>query len=219
MKDHLIFDVTDADTILDSDSVGAFVRSSDGTLIDHALINTVNRLAVDSTLKDGAGNVLTSTNVGGKQSLDVRVSEGINVEVDLAAADDSVSSWTKDGAGTSITSTLVSAKQGLDVNILNSLVVSDAALAVTSITSKANALDVADTAEAVVASALSNRKYLWVYNNANTQMFIGGSDVSAANGFPISPGAYMEMRAGAAVNPFFIGKTGKTPEARTLELS
>lgn len=219
MKDHLIFDVTDATTIADSDSVGAFLRSSDGTLIDHVTIATVDRLAVDSTLKDGAGVALTSTLVGSKQALDVRVAEGINVEVDLDAADDSVASWTKDGAGTSITSTLVSGKQGLDVNIVNSLTVSDAALAQTSIVSKANILDVAATAESIVASPLASRKYLWVYNNSNTKMFIGGSDVTESNGFPVSPGSYMEMRAGAAVNPYFVGQAGKTPEARTLELS
>ena len=76
MKDQLFFDVTDADTIADSDSVGAFLRSADGTLITH-------------------------TDVGGKMSLDVRVSEGINVEVDLSHVDDSV----RLGDGTDLTTT------------------------------------------------------------------------------------------------------------------
>jgi hypothetical protein len=43
--------------------------------------------------------------VGGKKALDVRVAEGINVEVDLAAADDSVAAWLSDGAGNAISST------------------------------------------------------------------------------------------------------------------
>lgn len=65
MLHKLIFDATDANTIADSHSVGAFLRASDGTLLTH-------------------------TDVGGKKALDVRVAEGINVEVDLDFADDSV---------------------------------------------------------------------------------------------------------------------------------
>lgn len=76
----LVFDATDAASIAASANVGAFLRSADGTLITH-------------------------TTVGGKEALDVRVAEGINVEVDLDAADDSVASWTNDGAGNAIGST------------------------------------------------------------------------------------------------------------------
>jgi hypothetical protein len=250
MKDHLIFDTTDAQSIIDSDSVGAFLRSSDGTLLTH-------------------------TDVGGKKALDVRVAEGINVEVDLNFADDSVTahqgtnpwvvsatnldirdllytqdsvtayqgtspwvvsasdldirdldatqdsieSWLHDGAGTALTSTLVSGKQALDVNLVNTISINDAALANTAIANSANPLNTADTAEAIIASALANRKYLWIYNNDNTKVFIGSASVTAANGFPVSPGSYLEMRAGAAVSPYFVGQSGKTPEIRTLELS
>lgn len=228
MKDRLIFDTSDSVSIADSDSVGAYLRSSDGTLLTH-------------------------TDVGGKKALDVRVAEGINVEVDLSyvddsvtahqggtwiidsitntvtvqatdldirdlsAATDSVSSYTKDGSGNSISSTA----GALDVYITGSdpLTINDAALANTAIANAANVLDTADTAEAMIASALANRKYLYVYNNDNTKIFVGGASVSAANGFPLSPGSVMELRAGAAVSPYFVGQSGKTPEIRTLELS
>jgi hypothetical protein len=115
----------------------------------------------------------------------------------------------------------VDADGALYVNVASSgsLTVSDAALADTAILSAVNPLNTADTAEAVKASALANRKYLWIYNNDNTKVFLGGSGVTAANGFPVSPGSYMELRAGAAVSPFFVGQSGKTPEIRTLELS
>lgn len=217
MKDQLIFD---ASAFADSDKVGAYIVSSDGTLIDKQVVNSINRLAVDSTLKDGAGVALTSTLVGGKQSLDVRVSEGINVEVDLAAADDSVSAWTKDGAGVAITSTVVGGDTGLDVNIINAtLTVSDAALANTAVTSNTNTLGVADTAEAAVTAPLANRKYLMLYNFSNKQIYIGGASVTEANGFPLSPGSYLEMRAGAASPVNYVGKAGQLPEIRTLELS
>lgn len=90
MKDKLVFDTTDANTIADSDSVGAFLRASDGTLLTH-------------------------TDVGGKKALDVRIAEGINVEVDLSAGDDSVAAWLSDGSGNAISSTAGS----LNVNLTN----------------------------------------------------------------------------------------------------
>ena len=240
-KEQLVFDTTDATSIAHSDNVGAFLRSSDGTLITH-------------------------TTVGGKEALDVRVAEGINVEVDLDAADDSVAAWLSDGsgnaigstggalhisdaggsitvdaidldirdldaasdsvqawahdgAGTAITSTLVGADQGLDVNIINDLTVSDAALANTSIANASTTLSSADTAQDVVASPLADRKYLYIRNMDNKQIYIGASGVSAANGFPISPGSVAELRIGAAVDIEFVGASGKTPEIRTMELS
>lgn len=116
MSKKLVFDTSDAQSILDSDSVGAFVRSSDGTLIDHASINSVERLAVDSTLKDGAGTALTSTLESGKQGLDVYIAGGTPIEVDLDHTEDSV----RLGDGTDFfTSTTVGADVGLDVNLIN----------------------------------------------------------------------------------------------------
>jgi hypothetical protein len=65
---------------------------------------------------------------------------------------------------------------------------------------------------------LASRKYLWIYNKANTPVYIGASGVTAATGFPVSPGSYMELRAGAAVDIEYVSaKVGH--EIRTLELS
>ncbi len=95
----------------------------------------------------------------------------------------------------------------------------DDALADTAIANASNVLDSADTPEDVVASPLASRKYLWIYNLDNQKAFIGASGVSAADGFPISGGAYVELRVGASVDIEFVGSAGKTPEIRTLELS
>ena len=73
-KDRLIFDTADEAT---SDSVGAYVRSSDGTLIDHVTIAAVDRLAVDATMKAGDGTDLTQT--GG--ALDVNITNSSDIEV------------------------------------------------------------------------------------------------------------------------------------------
>lgn len=186
----LVFDTTDANTIADSDSVGAYLRSSDGTLITH-------------------------TTVGGKEALDVRIAEGINVEVDLDAADDSVASHTFDGSGNAIGST----GGALDVNIASGTVdINDAALANTAIANAAISLTAANTAEDLVASPLSDRKYLYVYNNDNRTMYVGANGVSAANGFPMPPSSMYQFRAGASIDIEFVSaKTGH--DARTLELS
>lgn len=254
MKDQLIFDTTDANTIADSDSVGAYLRASDGTLLTH-------------------------TDVGGKKALDVRVAEGINVEVDLNFADDSVTAhqggtWTIDsitnavtvqatdldirdltqadeitvfqgtspwvvsatdldirdlsaaqdsvqsnlfdGAGNAISST----SGALDVYVTgsNPITVNDAALANTAIASGSTTLASANTAQDVVASPLSNRKYLYMYNNDNQKMFIGQSGVTSANGFPVSPGSYIELRAGAAVDIEYVSAKA-SHDLRYMELS
>jgi len=199
MKDHLIFDVTDATSIAASDSVGSYIRAGDdGTQIGH----------VSDALKVNFSNTtiaVTATN------LDIR---------DLAAATDSVASWLKDGAGTSITSRAEGGGQALDVHITGSgaLTINDAALANTAIANAVNTLGVANTAEDVVASPLASRKYLLIYNNDNNKAYIGATGVSAANGFPLSPGSMMELRAGAAVDIEWVSAK-VSHDIRTLELS
>lgn len=163
-------------------------------------IGTLTSITNDVNIADG-GNSITVDAV----DFDIR---------DLSAATDSVSAWTKDGSGNAITSTA----GALDVNITNSLTVNDAALANSAILSTSNSLDVANTAEAVVASALANRKYLFIYNNSNKKTFIGNASVTQANGFPVDAGSYIELRAGASVAVNWIA-----PDAgqniRTLELA
>lgn len=270
MKDQLVFDTTDANTIADSDSVGAFIRSSDGTLITHSTVGgkealdvsiadginvEVDLSHVDDSVRLGDGtDFFTSTTVGADIGLDVNlinasiavtatdldirdlafatdsvtahqggtwtidsITNAVTVtatqlDIDnLNATDDAVQSWLFDGTGTAITST----GGAIDVNILSG---ADPSTANTSILSGADTLSVAGTAEKVVASNLAARKYLSVYNNDNQKMYIGGSGVSSANGFPVSPGSYVELRAGAAVDVYY--DSAKSGHAiRTLELS
>jgi len=283
VKDQLIFDVTDANTIADSDSVGAFVRSSDGTLITHSTVGgkealdvsvadgmnvEVDLSHVDDSVRLGDGtDFFTSTSENGDVALDVHLSnssitvtatdldirdlafatdsvtahqggtwtidsitndvsiddggnsitvDAVDLDIrDLTAASDSVASHLFDGAGTALTSTLVGADQALDVNVVDSF---DAALANTAILAAADTLAVPGTAEIVVVSNLAARKYLFIKNNDNRVMYVGGSGVDAATGFPVSPGSVIELRAGASVDVYY--DSAKTGHAiRTLELS
>jgi len=324
MKDHLIFDTTDAGTITDSDSVGAFVRAGDdGTLIGHvadALKVNFSNTTIDVTATDLDIRDLTQTDeVTVFQGTDPWVVSATDLDIrDLAFATDSVdvsgssvsitgdvnvtqgtSPWVVsatdldirdldasqdnvaiDGISAGGNALVINADGSLNVNadisVVNgsdkaedsahvsadigtyvlavrqdtlaastsadgdyasfkvseagalyvnlaessgTLEVSDAALADTAIVSAAEVLDTADTAQAAVASPLADRKYLSIYNMDNKKIFIGGSTVTSANGFPVSPGSYIEMRAGAASAVFFVGSTGATPEIRSLELS
>lgn len=106
----------------------------------------------------------------------------------------------------------------LQVDSVGDLRVVDAALANSGIANAANTLAVANTAEDLVASPLANRKYLFVYNNFNKKMWIGATGVTSSDGFPISPGSYMELRAGAAIDIEYVA-ADVGHEARTLELS
>jgi len=110
----------------------------------------------------------------------------------------------------------------LKVNAAGALYVtsegSDNALANTAIAATANALDAANTAEDLVASPLTNRKYLFVKNNDNKTMYVGATGVTSATGFPLAPGSILEMRAGAAVDIEWVAST-TGHDVRTLELS
>lgn len=348
MKDHLIFDTTDANTIADTDSVGAYVRSDDGTLITHHTVGSDEGLdvyllnssivvtatdldirdlafATDSVdvsgsevsldaatlaaletvtvlqgtdpwvIGDGGGSItvdatnldirdlthvtdsvrlgdgtsfFTSTTVGSDIGLDVNILNSLTIDADgiynvttnpnpdniglishsraasigdaqqverttaglvadVAAADISninaidVNSFLYaiddvDGNAELLSSN--NSDGGLNVHIANSLTVNDAALANTAIATAANALGADNTAEDLVASPLANRKYLWAYNNGNRTAYVGASGVSAANGFPISPGSYINMRAGAAIDIEWVGPN-TSQEMRTMELS
>lgn len=60
-KDELFFDPAETE----NDNVGAYVRASDGTVIDKVtLVDTIDRLAVSAALVDSAGNEITADGSG-----------------------------------------------------------------------------------------------------------------------------------------------------------
>jgi hypothetical protein len=170
---------------------------------------------------DGSINVNADISVvnGHEKAEDAAHSSGDIGSYVLAVRQDTLAASTS--ADGDYSSLKTSSTGALYVNLAESsgtISVSDAALANTAIISAAVTLASADTAQAV-ASPLADRKYLSIYNVDNNKIFIGGSGVTAANGFPVSPGAYIELRAGAASAVFFVGSSGKTPEIRNLQLS
>jgi hypothetical protein len=195
------------------------VKIGDGT--DFMAVNTNGSInaVVSATDLDIRDLAYATDSVTAYQGTSPWVVSATNLDIrDLTAASDSVDAWLSDGAGNAINSTSGS----LNVNITNTLTVSDAALANVAVENEANDLAVADTAENICGAVLSNRKYLWIYNDCNRKVYIGKSGVTASNGFPISPGSYMELRAGAAVDLEFVGQSGSSganAKVRTMQLS
>lgn len=220
---RLVFDVTDTDTRAASANVGAYVRAgTDGALIDSQAIGGTEWLQAASALFDGAGTALTSTLTGGKQGLDVYVSNtsiavtASDLDIrDLAHTQDSV----RLGDGTSyLTSTTVGPDIGLDVNLINAAVtVNDAALAVTAVSHEANSVGFA-AEEDLVTAPLANRKYLFTYNNGNKPVYLGTTGVTTSDGFPMAPGVGLEFRIGAAIDLQAIAMTS-AQDVRNLQFS
>ena len=94
MKDQLVFDVTDANTILDSDSVGAYLRSDDGTLLTHTTDGSREALDVYTELGN-ASDVAYSAGDLGAMALAVRSDAGGS----LVSADGDYSPLSLDSSG------------------------------------------------------------------------------------------------------------------------
>lgn len=132
---------------------------------------------------------------------------------DLDSTSDSVAAWLSDGSGNAIGSTGGS----LDVNVTNTIDVDDG-LANTAIENTATA--VSTTAVNVVSAALASRKYMYLANLGNKDLYFGKTGVTVANGFPLFPGEKMQARIGSAVAAQVIGGTGASSEdLRVMELS
>lgn len=223
-----IRDLTQADEITVFQGTSPWVVSAtdlDIRNLDYSLDNvaikgaTGNQLVVEA---DGSINVNADISVvnGHEKAEDsAHVSGDIGSYVLAVRQDTLASSTSADGDYSSLKT---SAAGALYVNLAESsalIEVSDAALANTAIFAARNVLNVADTAENLIASPLTNRKYLYVQNMDTQDIFIGQSGITAANGFPLPGRLILELRCGAAVDVEFVGRSGRTPEVATLELA
>jgi hypothetical protein len=213
--DKLVFDPSAVD---DGASVGAFLRASDGTLITH-------------------------TDVSGKKALDVRVAEGINVEVDLDFADDSVTAhqggtWevSLDAATLAALESITVTATDLDIrdltHVSDSVKIGDGTdflavntdgsinVAQASATNAAyGAASVTNTATKIIATNLASRRSVIVQNLGNRDMFFGhNSSVTAANGIRISAGSSASFEMGAGLDVYGITSSG-TASVRFFELA
>lgn len=180
--------LTTIDAVLDSIKIDTGVIAGDTTSIDATL--TALSKAEDSIHTSGDNGIM---------ALAVRNDAGTPL-----AADGDYIPFSMDSSGA--------------LRVVDTGAGQDVALANTAIANAANTLAVADTAEDLIASPLANRKYLFAYNNDNRKIYVGATGVTAANGFPLSPGSYLELRAGASIDIEWVSdKVGH--DIRTMELS
>ncbi len=197
-----------ADANVADGDFAALKVDADGELYVHDTDALAKLTEIDNVL-DSIDSALAGTLTVQATDLDIR-----SLDHTSGGANDSV----RLGDGTNfLTSTTVGADVGLDVNIINAdISVNDAALANTALANTATSVGVAATD--LLGTDLANRKYAFLYNNSNRRLFVGGSGVTTANGFPVSPGSYLELRAGASIDLHAISPVaGK--EMRILELS
>ncbi len=82
-----------------------------------------------------------------------------------------------------------------------------------------SAITVTATATKLPTTVLDNRKAITVFNNSNVnKVFLGGSTVTTANGYPLLPyqGLPFDLGSGGAL--YGICETGQTAEVRILEV-
>lgn len=78
-KDKITFDPTDATS---NDSIGSYIISSSGNVIDHTTINSDDALDVYAYLRDSSGTAFTGTTSGSDHGLDVNILNKIGVDLD-----------------------------------------------------------------------------------------------------------------------------------------
>lgn len=179
------------------DASGSTLGANDGVDIGDVTINNANGASAVN-IQDG-GNSITVDAL----DLDIR---------NLLHTQDSI----RLGDGTSfITSTLEGGKQALDVYVANTIDVDDG-LANTEISAAAETVD--NTQSEIMATPLASRKYAFLYNNGNREMFIGQTGVQVTTGFPLPPGSMLELRIGDAVDIFAIADAAGQ-DLRTMQLS
>lgn len=213
--DKLVFDPAATG---DGASVGAYLRASDGTLLTH-------------------------TDVGGKKALDVRLAEGVNVEVDLSYLDDSVTAhqggtWTValDAPTLAALENITVSATDLDIrNLLASqdnVAISDGTdtLGINTdgsinvrppLTTAATygAQSVTTTATKIIATNLANRSKVIVQNLGTKDVYFGhNNSVTAATGIKIGAGASAELDFGPTLDCYAITSNG-TSDVRYLEVA
>jgi hypothetical protein len=240
-KDTIVFDPAD---LTESDSVGAFLRSSDGTLITHT--TNGGKESLDVNLTGSTGGIIIEDSDG--DELDIQPDGSINVNATMAGPIKFLN------AGSTLTDVqedvapLPVKIQGLtgDINVtagdlnvqldhtganFDSTRIGDGTdlLAISS-NSEATVVDranngiaqatttIAATATPVVSSALGERKYVEIQNTSGKKVYLGGPTVTASTGIEIKRGNSWSGKVGPGVVLHAITDSG-TSDIRVLELA
>lgn len=241
-KDSIIFDPAD---LTESDSVGAFLRSSDGTLLTHTTngakealdVNIAEFTSAGVKIVDSDGDELAieadgSINVNatfsgpikflnsGSVVTDVQEDvaplpvklQGTSGDINITAGDLNVQ---LDHTGATFDSTRIG--DGTDLLAISSNSEATVVDRANNGIAQSNTT-IAATATPIVASALSERKYVEIQNLSGKKVYLGSSGVTAANGIEIKRGNSWSGKVGPGVVLHAITDSG-TSDIRVLELA
>lgn len=246
-KDAIIFDPAD---LTESDSVGAYLRSADGTVLTHTTNGAKEALDVNIAEFTSAGVKIIDSDgdelaieADGSINVNATFSGPIKFRQDGAVVDveeDTVTPANSAPLPVKLTSTSgdINITAG-DLNVqlehtganYDSLRVGDgtnimgvSGNAEATVVDRANSgvatanTTIAATATPIVASALSERKYVEIQNLSGKKVYLGGSGVSAADGIEIKRGNSWSGKVGPGAVLYAITDAG-TSDVRVLELA
>lgn len=84
---------------------------------------------------------------------------------------------------------------------------------------KSRTITVTTTAVPLPVTPLENRRALVIHNNGSVAAYIGGSDVTAANGLPLAAAEKIAIDIQGNSNVAIYAITGSTADIRILELA
>ncbi len=230
-KERLIFDPAAS---LESDNIGAYLRSSDGTLITHTTDGSKERIDVSTGAEHDTGTAYTvgdkgslslavdpngdyaplKVNADGELLVDVQVNTGADKAEDSVHASGDVGSYVLSVREDSLTvSTSASgdyqsfktdANGALWTNVYKQAPATHNGWLVTS-------RSVASTAVTVATTALTDRKTILIQNIGTLPAYIGSSSgVTVSTGIRLSGGAAIELELAAGVDIYAISTLAGT---------
>lgn len=226
-KDQLLFDPTE---IADSDSVGAFLRSSDGTLLTHETIGP--KEALDVNLAGSTGTldvdpgaikfVLDGSEVtvledtvtpANNRPLPVKLTS-LTGDINITAGDLNVQ-LTHTGA-TPDSTQIGDGTEIVNISANNDMQVVDRAN--NGIATSAVSVDTTLGGTQLVSSALAERKFINIQNLDNRAIFLGPSGVTSSDGIRVPARGSWSGKVGPNVDLYAIAPSG-TADVRILELA
>lgn len=241
-KDQLVLDTA---ALAESDNVGAYLRSSDGTLLTHTTVsgkqaldvNVANIVTVSATALDvralafatdkvdasGSTVELGATSLAALESITVQNGAGV-AAVNIQDGGNSI---TVDATAFDIRA-LAFATDKVDAS--GSIVALDAptlaalesitAVIGGGVTASFSAVLVDNTAGGtdLVPTDLANRKKILIQNVSSKAIYVGNSGVTTATGIKVAAGASAEFEAGPAINLFAITAAGAA-DVRIMEIA
>lgn len=245
-KDKLIFDPSASD-LSQEDNVGAFLRSSDGTLLTHTTRGATERLDVSSGTEYENGTAHVATNFGqfvmavdaagnyaplrvnadGELLADVSVTTGSDKQEDEAHASGDTGAYVLSVREDALTaSTSASGDyQSFKTDSVGSLWVRlsrGVSLDSPNTAIKETAVTLAaNTATQVTPTALTERKKLTIQNLGKNEIFLGSSTVTVGTGIRVASGATYDVEVGPGISYYAITATAQSGanNLRILEIA